>query len=101
MASTTASLTDAYFTIPNPGQNMTGVVANHNPPMKRARYMRKTNQALYAHSGPCPFAAFGAIIVNHTSDFIACEGAGFRTGDPTLYEEISAINACTTKFTEA
>ena len=68
IASTTASFTNAYFTIPNSGQNMTGVVVNNIPPSKRIEYMRKTNEALYAQSGPCPFAAFGAIIVNHTSD---------------------------------
>jgi tRNA(Arg) A34 adenosine deaminase TadA len=101
IASTTASLTNAYFTIPNSGQNMTGVVVNNVPPLKRTEYMRKTNEALYAQSGPCPFAAFGAIIVNHTSDAIVCEGANFRTGDPTIHGEISAINACTAKFTEA
>ncbi|KAI8280786.1 6-methylsalicylic acid decarboxylase atA [Colletotrichum sp. SAR 10_98] len=53
-----------------------------------------TNEALYRQSGPCPFAAFGSIIVNHTSDEVVCEGANFRTGDPTT------INACTAKFTE-
>jgi hypothetical protein len=66
----------------------------------RTEYMRKTNEALYAQSGSCPFAAFGAIIVNHTSDSIVCEGASFRTGDPTIHGEISAINACTTRFTD-
>ena len=101
IASTTASWTNAYFTIPNSGQNMTGVVVNNIPLLKRTEYMRKTNEALYAQSGPCPFAAFGAIIVNHTSDSIVCEGANLRTGDPTIHGEISAINACTAKFTEA
>ena len=100
IASTTASFTNAYFTIPNSGQNMTGVVVNNIPPSKRIEYMRKTNEALYAQSGPCPFAAFGAMIVNHTSDSIVCEGANFRTGDPTIHGEISAINACTTRFTD-
>jgi tRNA(Arg) A34 adenosine deaminase TadA len=63
--------------------------------------MRKTNEATYAQPGPCSFGAFGAIIVNHTSESIVCEGANFRTGNPTTHGEISAINACTAKFTEA
>lgn len=95
------AIAQAQFTIPNSGQNMTGVVVNSVPPYKRLEYMRKTNEALYRQSGPCPFAAFGAIIVNHTSDEIVCEGANFRTGDPTIHGEISAINACTARFTEA
>lgn len=36
----------------------------------------------------CPFAAFGAIIVNHTADEVVCEGANFRTGDPTSMSTI-------------
>ncbi|KAI8152711.1 tRNA-specific adenosine deaminase TAD2 [Colletotrichum sp. SAR 10_70] len=79
---------------------MSGLTVNSVPAAKRVEYMRKTNEALYRQSGPCPFAAFGSIIVNHTSDEVVCEGANFRTGDPTIHGEISAINACTAKFTE-
>jgi hypothetical protein len=32
IASTTASLINAYFTIPNSEQNMTGIVVNNIPP---------------------------------------------------------------------
>ncbi|KAK6084568.1 cytidine deaminase-like protein [Seiridium cupressi] len=79
---------------------MSGLVVNQIPPAKRIEYMRKANEALYAQSGPCPFAAYGTIIVNHTADEVVCEGANFRTGDPTIHGEISAINACTAKFVE-
>ncbi|ORY65027.1 cytidine deaminase-like protein [Pseudomassariella vexata] len=89
----------AHFTVPNDDQDMSGLTVNSLPWDKRVEYMRKTNQALYSQSGPCPFAAFGAIIVNHTADEVVCEGANFRTGDPTIHGEISAINACTAKFT--
>ncbi|KAK9797962.1 putative Cytidine deaminase-like protein [Seiridium cardinale] len=90
----------AHFTIPNDDQDMSGLVVNQIPPAKRIEYMRKANEALYAQSGPCPFAAYGTIIVNHTADEVVCEGANFRTGDPTIHGEISAINACTAKFVE-
>jgi len=100
-AASALTLAQAHLTIPNSGQNMTGVTVNSISPSKRLEYMRKTNEALYRQSGPCPFAAFGAIIVNHTSDEVVCEGANFRTGDPTIHGEISAINACTAKFTKA
>ncbi|KAK2054734.1 cytidine deaminase-like protein [Colletotrichum caudatum] len=88
----------AHFVVPNDDQDMSGLTVNSIPAEKRVEYMRKTNEALFRQSGPCPFAAFGAIIVNHTSDDIVCEGANFRTGDPTIHGEISAINACTAKF---
>lgn len=94
-----ATIAHAGFTIANSDQDMTGLVVNGIPPHKRIQYMRATNAALFQQSGPCPFAAFGAIIVNHTSDSIVCTGANFRTGDPTLHGEIAAINACTSKFT--
>ncbi|KAK2036889.1 cytidine deaminase-like protein [Colletotrichum somersetense] len=90
----------AHFVVPNDDQDMSGLTVNSIPAEKRVEYMRKTNEALFRQSGPCPFAAFGAIIVNHTSDEVVCEGANFRTGDPTIHGEISAINACTAKFAE-
>ncbi|OHX00417.1 cytidine and deoxycytidylate deaminase zinc-binding region [Colletotrichum incanum] len=91
----------AHFVIPNDDQDMSGLTINSIPATKRVQYMRKfsrANEALFRQSGPCPFAAFGTIIVNHTSDEVVCEGANFRTGDPTIHGEISAINACTAKF---
>lgn len=61
----------------------------------------QANEALFEQSGPCPFAAYGTIIVNHTAaDAVVCRGANFRTGDPTIHGEISAINACTKVFQE-
>ncbi|EFQ32122.1 cytidine and deoxycytidylate deaminase zinc-binding region [Colletotrichum graminicola] len=93
-------LSRAHFVIPYDDQDMSGLTVNSIPAEKRVEYMRKTNEALYRQSGPCPFAAFGAIIVNHTSDEVVCEGANFRTGDPTIHGEISAINACTAKVTK-
>jgi hypothetical protein len=62
--------------------------------------MRKTNEALYAQSGPCPFAAFTAKTVNHSPASIVCEGANFRTDDPTIHGGVPAISACTAKLTE-
>jgi hypothetical protein len=105
----------AHFVVPNDDQNMTGVVVNGIPYSTRVKYMRlvhfpfihrvktppnpsQANEALFEQSGPCPFAAYGTIIVNHTSDSIVCRGANFRTGDPTIHGEISAINACTAVF---
>ncbi|KAJ6620282.1 cytidine deaminase-like protein [Mycena sp. CBHHK59/15] len=91
-------LASGGLTIPNDDQNMSGLTVGGITYSKRVEYMRKTNAALFAQSGVCPFAAFGAIIVNHTSDEVVCEGANFRTGDPTIHGEISAINACTAVF---
>ncbi|KAH8927815.1 cytidine deaminase-like protein [Atractiella rhizophila] len=88
----------AKFTVANDDQDMTGVIVNGIPYSTRVKYMRLANEALYEQSGPCPFAAYGTIIVNHTSDEIVCQGANFRTGDPTIHGEISAINACTAVF---
>ncbi|KAJ4404870.1 hypothetical protein N0V91_005606 [Didymella pomorum] len=88
----------AHFVVPNDDQDMSGIVVNGIPSSVREKYMRLANEALYEQSGPCPFAAYGTIIVNHTSDEIVCRGANFRTGDPTIHGEISAINACTAVF---
>ncbi|KAF3053204.1 hypothetical protein E8E11_011710 [Didymella keratinophila] len=90
-----AATVAAHFVVPNDDQNMSGIVVNGIPSSVREKYVRLVNEALYKQSGPCPFAAYGTIIVNHTSDEIVCRGANFRTGDPTIHGEISAINACT------
>jgi tRNA(Arg) A34 adenosine deaminase TadA len=62
--------------------------------------MRRANQALADLASPCLFAAFGTVIVNHTSptslgDEI-CIGvnSNSRLGNPTLHGEIAAINNC-------
>lgn len=56
--------------------------------------MRQTNAALEVVTGsPCPFAAFGTVIVNHTNTDglgdLLCIGANenSRTGNPTLHGE--------------
>lgn len=59
----------------------------------RARWMRLANQALSDISGsPCPFAAFGTVIVNHTDSpagKLICMGVNenSKTGNPTLHGE--------------
>ncbi|KAJ4294357.1 hypothetical protein N0V90_008047 [Kalmusia sp. IMI 367209] len=95
-----ASTALAHFTVPNDDQDMSGLVVNSIPYSTRVKYMRLANEALFEQSGPCPFAAYGTIIVNHTADEVVCRGANFRTGDPTIHGEISAINACTKVFQE-
>jgi hypothetical protein len=78
-----AATATAHFVVPNDDQDMSGVVVNGIPYSTRVKYMRLANEALFEQSGPCPFAAYGTIIVNHTADKIVCRGANFRTGDPT------------------
>ncbi|TDZ19264.1 Satratoxin biosynthesis SC1 cluster protein 4 [Colletotrichum orbiculare MAFF 240422] len=67
----------------------------------RAHWMR---QAVLALPGPCPFAAFGSVIVNHTAGGagqLVCSGAnnGHGAGNPTLHGEMVAINNCSALFT--
>ncbi|KAI1499452.1 cytidine deaminase-like protein [Biscogniauxia marginata] len=70
--------------------------ANGIPLETRAHWMRQANLVLKM---PCPFAAFGSVVVNHTKPGLGelvCTGANARreTGNPTLHGEISAINNC-------
>lgn len=64
---------------------------NDIPFSTRAFWMRKANEALFnVHGDPCPFAAFGTVIVNHTADGLGeavCIGAnsGMQTGNPVLH----------------
>lgn len=57
----------------------------------RAHWMRLANQALGDLSGsPCPFAAFGTVIVNHTNSAtgeLICMGVNEngKTGNPSLH----------------
>ncbi|KAI1076491.1 cytidine deaminase-like protein [Whalleya microplaca] len=69
---------------------------NGVPFSTRAYWMRQANLAL---SSPCPFAAFGSVIVNHTGSSelgeLVCTGANTKdTGNPTLHGEIAAIKNC-------
>jgi hypothetical protein len=56
-----------------------------------AHWMRLANQALSDISeSPCPFAAFGTVIVNHTDSAngkLICMGISEsrKTGNPTLH----------------
>jgi len=57
----------------------------------RAHWMRLANVALSDISGsPCPFAAFGTVIVNHTASDageLICMGVNenSKTGNPSLH----------------
>lgn len=57
----------------------------------REHWMRRAKQALKELRSPCPFEAFGSVIVNHTADeglgTEVCIGAnGIReVGNPTLH----------------
>jgi tRNA(Arg) A34 adenosine deaminase TadA len=72
---------------------------NGIPYSTRAYWMRRANQALGDLGNPCPFAAFGSVIVNHTGSAqgkLVCIGANSNSaeGNPTLHGEIAAINNC-------
>ncbi|KAK6844310.1 cytidine and deoxycytidylate deaminase zinc-binding region [Apiospora arundinis] len=89
---------DNQAPISDPKLSINGV-----PYATRAYWMRQANLAL---PGPCPFAAFGSVIVNHTANNglgqLVCTGANSnrQTGNPTLHGEIAAINNCTTILTD-
>jgi hypothetical protein len=59
----------------------------------RAHWMRRANLALLELSSPCPFAAFGTVIVNHSDTSTSplgkeiCIGVNqnYKTGNPTLH----------------
>jgi len=66
----------------------------------REHWMRVAVEALHVLKSPCPFEAFGAVVVNHTSGGIGdavCIGVNTISddGNPTLHGEIAAINNCT------
>lgn len=68
------------------------------PHSVRAFWMREAKQALFDLRSPCPFWAFGAAIVNHTStNEIVCIGANAvrETGNPQWHGEMAAIDNCT------
>ncbi|KAJ9629148.1 hypothetical protein H2204_008937 [Knufia peltigerae] len=84
------------------------------PAETRTYWMRRAVASLEEVGGsPCPFAAFGAVIVNHTvtdaggggSSSLGeevCIGANGVQGygNPTLHGEIAAINNCTKILTD-
>lgn len=59
----------------------------------RAYWMRRAISALSELESPCPFAAFGTVIVNHTDTSVdekgklVCMGVNenLRSGNPTLH----------------
>jgi hypothetical protein len=62
----------------------------------RSYWIRRANLALSELSSPCPFAAFGTVIVNHSDTSVSpfgkevCIGANrnHETGNPTLHGTI-------------
>lgn len=66
---------------------------NNIPFSTRAYWMRQANAALSQLVSPCPFGAFGTVIVNHTAPGadgmgeLVCIGANniSVTGNPTLH----------------
>ncbi|PHH93234.1 hypothetical protein CDD83_9504 [Cordyceps sp. RAO-2017] len=80
--------------------------ANGVPLSTRAYWMRRANQALAEVLGtPCPFEAFGAVIVNHSAGGLGeavCIGANMRslTGDHTMHGEVAAMRNCSAILTD-
>lgn len=67
--------------------------------------MRRAIVALSKVASPCPFAAFGAAIVNHTATIegeLVCIGVNSvgQAGDPTFHGEIAGIRNCTAVLTD-
>lgn len=64
---------------------------NGIPYSTRAYWMRKANQALSDLVSPCPFGAFGTVIVNHTANTglgdLVCIGVNSiaSTGNPIMH----------------
>ncbi|KAK7532049.1 guanine deaminase [Phyllosticta citribraziliensis] len=78
---------------------------NSIPFSTRAYWMRQSNTALAELSSPCPFAAFGSVIVNHTGEGLGelvCIGANSnsQTGNPSMHGEMAAIANCTATLTD-
>lgn len=70
--------------------------------------MRRAVSALAELESPCPFAAFGTVIVNHTDTStdpkgkLVCMGVNqnSQSGNPTLHGEIQAITNCSKILTD-
>jgi tRNA(Arg) A34 adenosine deaminase TadA len=81
-----------------------GLTINSISYSTRAHWMRRANSALAELSSPCPFAAFAAVIVNHTDTSSIgeeiCIGVNSNSalGNPTLHGEIAAINNCSAEL---
>ncbi|KAI1614986.1 cytidine deaminase-like protein [Exophiala viscosa] len=73
----------------------------------RAHWMRRAISTLSDLQSTCPFAPFGAVIVNHTvtepgEGELVCIGVNAvqMDGNPTLHGEVAAINNCTSILTD-
>lgn len=77
-------------------ENLQSEYASHRPTVSfdiRAYWMRRAIAALAELESPCPFAAFGTVIVNHTDissgphGKLVCIGVNqnAKTGNPTLH----------------
>ncbi|KAJ7727225.1 guanine deaminase [Mycena metata] len=78
---------------------------NSVPFATRAYWMRRANAVLLELGSPCPFSAFGSVIVNHTAPglgTLVCTGgnAKLQTGNPTLHGEMAAIQNCSAILTD-
>lgn len=82
------------------------LIVNGIPHSTRTHWMRAANEALIASGSPCPFAAFGTAIVNHTASNglgeLICTGVNQNSvaGNPTLHGEMVAIGNCTDILTD-
>ncbi|KAK2612703.1 hypothetical protein QQS21_001320 [Conoideocrella luteorostrata] len=93
--------------------HLMGIALGQSPPRDgggisadtRHYWMRKATEALYeVHHTPCPYNAFGSVIVNHTTSGpgdLVCIGANDNaSGNPVLHGEIAAINNCSAILTD-
>lgn len=82
----------------------TGVTAGQQDPIPRHVREFWMREAIEALGSPCPFEAFGAVIVDHSAGspgVLICSGANnIASGNPTLHGEIAAINNCTSLLTD-
>lgn len=89
------SLVTAAYEYPLQAIDATGLTVNSIPYSTRVHWMHKANEALSLLSSPCPFAAFGTVIVNHTATTpdglgeLVCIGINenSKIGNPTLHGE--------------
>jgi hypothetical protein len=80
-------------------------LSDDNPSSTRHHWMRTAISSL---NSPCPFQAFGSVIVNHSDTSssphgsLICASANqiISTGNPTLHGEVAAINECVRVLTE-
>jgi tRNA(Arg) A34 adenosine deaminase TadA len=67
-------------------------------------WMNRAIQALHELASPCPFSAFGTVIVDYSSTDegeLVCIGVNdVAHGNPTLHGEIAAINNCSAVLTD-